>query len=544
MWMFLGLFLVTKAQTNVTFVVDMSGQTVSANGVHVAGSFQGWSPSTTMLNLVGGSTTTYSVTVSLAPGTYEYKFINGNSWGNDEGITAICNQPGSTNRVITVGTSDTTLMPVCFNKCGPCNKATVQFAVDMNQTATINPNGVHVAGSFQGWNPSGTRLSDPDGDGIFTAIAYIDTNTTIEYKYLNGNFWGDDETVPASCATNGNRTANIGRNDVALTAFCYGTCNSCVLPINITFRVDMSLQTVTPNGVHVAGDFQGWNPGATALTLIPGSNAVYETVVQMQPGTINFKFINGNSWGSDEGIPGACNFGGNRQVAVSVDTVLAYCFTQCASSCIVPPTPSNVTFRVDMTGVTVDPLGVFLMGNFTTPQWQGGAIAMTNVGNNVYEGGPVLISGMPEVQFKFVNGDVNTPANEENHDFLTNGCGLSNGIGGFNRSFLRTASDTALPTYLYNSCNTNGVGLQLVNYLQGVRVFPNPAQNQAFVQFNNPENKMVNLVITDLMGRVVKNINSNLETMIVERNQLANGIYILQLIVDGKLDHTQKLVLN
>ena len=37
------------AQFDVTFMVDMSNETVDANGVHVAGSFQGWNPSGTPL---------------------------------------------------------------------------------------------------------------------------------------------------------------------------------------------------------------------------------------------------------------------------------------------------------------------------------------------------------------------------------------------------------------------------------------------------------------------------------------------------------------
>ena len=64
--------------TNVTFSVDMNGETVSANGVHVAGSFQGWDPSTTELydfDMDG----VYETTASFIPDSTQsiiFKFVN------------------------------------------------------------------------------------------------------------------------------------------------------------------------------------------------------------------------------------------------------------------------------------------------------------------------------------------------------------------------------------------------------------------------------------------------------------------------------------
>ena len=54
------------AQTRkVKFRVDMTGQTVSSNGVHVAGGFLGWSPSTTALTQEGTSNI-YSVVATVS----------------------------------------------------------------------------------------------------------------------------------------------------------------------------------------------------------------------------------------------------------------------------------------------------------------------------------------------------------------------------------------------------------------------------------------------------------------------------------------------
>ena len=55
----------------------------------------------------------------------------------------------------------------------------VTFLVDMN-TQAISPNGVHLAGSFQGWDPSASMMSDNDMDGIYEiplvgSVRYPDT---------------------------------------------------------------------------------------------------------------------------------------------------------------------------------------------------------------------------------------------------------------------------------------------------------------------------------------------------------------------------------
>jgi len=46
---------------NVTFKVDMAQQTVPAEGVHIAGSFQGWIPSDTQMTLESGTVYTLSL---------------------------------------------------------------------------------------------------------------------------------------------------------------------------------------------------------------------------------------------------------------------------------------------------------------------------------------------------------------------------------------------------------------------------------------------------------------------------------------------------
>ena len=67
------------APTPVTFRVDMSTQAeVSVNGVCIAGNFQGWSAGVDFLSDDDGDMI-YEITMDIAPGDYEFEFINGNN---------------------------------------------------------------------------------------------------------------------------------------------------------------------------------------------------------------------------------------------------------------------------------------------------------------------------------------------------------------------------------------------------------------------------------------------------------------------------------
>jgi hypothetical protein len=94
--------MMAQAQVAVTFNVDMTGQTVDANGVHMAGNFNdvnydgtaenaayvNWNPSAIALADQGNGI--WSVTLNLVPERYEFKFINGNDWPFAEDVPPAC----------------------------------------------------------------------------------------------------------------------------------------------------------------------------------------------------------------------------------------------------------------------------------------------------------------------------------------------------------------------------------------------------------------------------------------------------------------------
>ena len=197
----------------------------------------------------------------------------------------------------------------------------------------VSPFGVHVAGDFQGWDPGATELTDPDGDMVYEHVYVADAGLTdIIYKFINGNVWTDPNEVLTGfdCANvNGNRTLSIdGESEIIVSAnaagdaYCYDQCTSCILPVEVTFTIDMNVVSsgVSPQGVHLAGSFQGWDPESTMLT--DNGDGTRTTTHEMAPGSYEFKFINGAGWnGGEENMNGtSCNAGGNRGLNLTLRT--------------------------------------------------------------------------------------------------------------------------------------------------------------------------------------------------------------------------------
>lgn len=506
---------VMSAQTSVTLTVDITGAglTPSPNGVHVAGSFgdpnydgsvinaayPNWDPAGIAMTDMGGGL--YSVTLSLMPEHYEFKFVNGNGWDGVEDVPNLCQVEfnGNDNRFIDVG-NDPTSYEVCYASCAQCGSGAVYFRVDMSLVDAdgdgipgevnedINPAGVFLAGNFNdpnydgsvinaaypNWDPAGIQLTAL-GNGIYGKMLYLQP-AMYNFKYVNGNAWGYDEQPSGACTSNGNRFQDVtGGSNILTDAVCFGACSSCVLPTAVTFRVNMTNETVSPNGVHLAGSLQGWNPGDAAweLTDLDG-DMIYEVTKDVQPGTYQYKFVNGNAWsGADnfnESLPAECNVGGNRSIDVSGPAMtVEFCYNQCTSGCVINPNPAPVTFQVNCAnlvsqGVVVGP--VWMITGASNPVWQGGATELTDGdGDGIYTG-TLTIDGPAQFQYKFMNGpDVFNPVTEEGQG-LANNCGVENGVGGFNRVFTRSGFAETIDVVCFDVCG-NCVGCtdpQACNY--------------------------------------------------------------------------------
>ena len=107
---------------NVTVRVDMTGQTVSSNGVYFTSDYHSWRPDAVRMTAIGNNV--YQANMKIPRNTtVRYKFMNGNSWGQNESVPEGCgsrNTSGSFDRSLTVGQWDMALPVVCFNSCISC----------------------------------------------------------------------------------------------------------------------------------------------------------------------------------------------------------------------------------------------------------------------------------------------------------------------------------------------------------------------------------------------------------------------------------------
>lgn len=101
--------------TDLNLSVDMHGLTVSPNGVHVAGSFNFWSPVTKELT-DDNNDSIYDISIPVVPNiTYEYKFLNGNALSTAEVVFGTCEF--RSNRRVSVYADPVTMPLVKFGYC-------------------------------------------------------------------------------------------------------------------------------------------------------------------------------------------------------------------------------------------------------------------------------------------------------------------------------------------------------------------------------------------------------------------------------------------
>ncbi|NEN22539.1 T9SS type A sorting domain-containing protein [Cryomorpha ignava] len=549
------------AQVSVTFQVDMNGQTVSPNGVHVAGAWQleagfpdDWQPGTAEMtddNLDG----IYSLTVDVPPGTYGFKYVNGNAWGSDENVPAIARIGNDRGFAVTGWHADNgglTLPAVIYAGAAPEGMIPVRLVTNVSQVTEVSPLGVHVAGDLitPTWEPEyGTAMMiNPDE---YAYITYVDEPGTYEYKFFNGDFWGTDEwngfgqdELPFCANGDLNRTLEVVAGGVSTPAYCFEACETCAEP-NVILTVDMSNETVTNGEVFAAGSFNGFSDEL----MTDNGDGTYTIELLLLPGIYQFKFKNGS--GGWENVPSSCQGDGtdNRDFTVVEDEIfsLTRCFEQCVEDCIPYPDPSDITFRVNMEDVAaISPDGVWVMGSFTEPDWQGGATQMTDLdADGIYEATFEGVSGSADISYKFANGDPNVVASEENGNFAAGGCGVATDIGGFNRTLVRTGEAMVLDIVCYNACvNCNLVGLEEIG-LGEVNLFPNPSNGVTYLDVQNPNGYTLIMSIVDITGKTVReNVVLNSTRNEINTKNLNAGIYFLNIVNEQNERSVYKLMVR
>ena len=225
--------LSATAQVDVTFQVDMTGVT-GFTTPEVNGIFNAWCGNCAPMSDANGDGV-WDLTISLAPGTYEYKYSFDN-WSGQETLV-----PGSsctmttgiyTNRVLNVSVADS-LPVVCWGSCEACGISSgpynITFVVDMSASGTTFTT-PEVNGTFNNWCGGCAPMSDANADNVWELT--IPLNTGIyEYKYAYDTWAGSEALTagdPCTVTNSGftNRTLDVTGTLVRDTV-CYGTCISC-----------------------------------------------------------------------------------------------------------------------------------------------------------------------------------------------------------------------------------------------------------------------------------------------------------------------------
>ncbi|MBP7510958.1 MAG: T9SS type A sorting domain-containing protein [Bacteroidia bacterium] len=233
-------FVQPIAAKKVKFSVDMSKQTVSPNGVHIAGDFQDeagypngdWQSNTTTLTLEPG-TNIYSITLNIpAHRKYEYKFVNGDQFYEAEFVPELSRADFefSDNRWIYLDSTNDEVFyqgAILFAENAPLGKMMVRLKVDVKKVSSINAEGIFLAGSFNSFKTTGYKMTHFDTSNSVHEILFFTDSGNHQYRFCNGRDTLAMETVPEACASNGNRTLTA-TYDTSYSLVCFSSCTVCL----------------------------------------------------------------------------------------------------------------------------------------------------------------------------------------------------------------------------------------------------------------------------------------------------------------------------
>ena len=244
----------------------------------------------------------------------------------------------------------------------------------------------------------------------------------------------------------------------SLLTLCFGMSLSAQTSADsatVIFQVDMNNVTTAFATPEVNGTFNGWCGNCWAMSDADGDN-VWDVSGKVLKNTAHeFKF-SADAFSIEENLfsGDACtvtNWGyTNRSLNVSGDTTLGVVCWESCSSCASAPSAYNVTFQVDMNGVS----------GFTTPEvngtfngWCGNCWAMSDAdGDNVWDFTTLLAPGSYEYKFSADLWSIQESLDSNLFCVTTTiDTSLASGYAS-NRSFDVVASDLTLDVVPWNGC--------------------------------------------------------------------------------------------
>ena len=261
----------------------------------------------------------------------------------------------------------------------------------------------------------------------------------------------------------------------------------------------MSEVTVPFTIPEVNGTFNAWCGNCASMTDI-NNDSIWEIIIPLTIGNYEYKF-SADNWNIQEnllsGLPCTItNFGyTNRILNVSGNTTLGVVCWESCDPCGSGPSAYNVTFQVDMTGVS----------GFTTPEvngtfngWCGNCWAMSDLnGDSIWDFTTLLAPGSYEYKFSADNWNIQEALDSNLSCVLTTIDSLGNV---FVNRYLNIYSDTILDVVCWNECDTCSTIPSSVLNIQGdsFRVYPNPTKGVFYIKSYD---KIDKIAVYDILNK-------------------------------------------
>ncbi|MFA6468882.1 MAG: T9SS type A sorting domain-containing protein [Bacteroidota bacterium] len=405
---------------DITFSVNMREQIklnsfkLATDSVVVRGDFNGWGGKTHMLLDADGDsiyTGTFNITSSKK---IIFKFVKitptGDGWES------------SPDRVVDNLTGPTTILPVYFfNNFDPAH-GQVTFQVNMRVQSKLKKfdpavDSVFIRGNFYAgpgnwWETNSMKLSDPNGDSIYTGTFDVGAvpKRLGQFKYIirGASVAGDRWEIDNADGLHKDRTDTIPKTPFTLPAVWFdGDSTSVYFENAVTFSVNMGYQMVkntfkqASDSVVVRGDFNGWGGKSFLLADADGDSIYTGTFNINSTKKIIFKFVmirpvGGDGWESSP----------DRVVdnLTGPTTILPVFYFN-------NDNPNDVTFRVNMKVQSrikkFDPTkdSVFVRGDFLTGPgnwWESNAFKLADPDkDSIYEGKYPIVAPKT-IKYKYV----------------------------------------------------------------------------------------------------------------------------------------------
>ncbi len=317
-------------QVAVTFRLVAAG----ARRVNLAGEFNGWSDSA--LPLQGPDAAgAFAVTIPLAPGRYQYKFVVDGQWkqdpanpqGKDDGFggqNSLLEVPSGV-AALDVGGAPSGAVPAPAGTPAPAAAPAAgsgQVRVEFRHAAP-GAKRVNLAGEFNGWSDAALPMQGPDAGGDFTVTIPLAPGR-YQYKFVVDGQWKQDPTNPQSQDDGlggqnsvvdvpaGAATHRAGGN-AAVGAAPAGPAPSGAGMRAVELRFTPVISGVS--NVFLAGSFNDWNDSKNRMTD-PDGDGTYAITLLLPPGSFQYKFVVDGQWKQDPNNPAGApdGFGGQNSV--------------------------------------------------------------------------------------------------------------------------------------------------------------------------------------------------------------------------------------